>query len=47
MATDTRVSIPDPSVTLIDPRTGRLTRDGYRIISEMIQAINKLLEAMP
>lgn len=42
MATDPLIGIPDPSVVIIDPKTGRLTQDGFRLISDIIKKLNLL-----
>ena len=42
MATDPIIGIPDPSIVLIDPRTGRMTADGFRLISTIIKKLNQL-----
>ena len=42
MATDPIISIPDPSVVMIDPKTGRWTQDGYQLLALLIKKLNQL-----
>lgn len=42
MATDPIIGVPDPSVVIIDPRTGRLTADGFRLVASIIKKLNQL-----
>ena len=36
------ISMPDQSVQIIDPKTGRLTADGFRLIRDIIRKLNTL-----
>lgn len=42
MATDPIIGIPDQSVVIIDPRSGKFTQDGYRLIAQIIKKLNQL-----
>lgn len=36
------IAMPDQSVQLIDPRTGRLTADGFRLFRAILRKLNSL-----
>lgn len=37
-----QISLPDQSVAIIDPATGRLTIEGRRLLLEIIRKLNTL-----
>ena len=42
MATQPILTVPDPRTQIIDPATGLLTQEGYRMVQLIIQKLNKL-----
>jgi hypothetical protein len=42
-----KVTIPDQSVPLVDPRTGRINEHWYKQLVAIVQLLNQLEELLP
>jgi hypothetical protein len=41
------IALPQPEVPLVDPQTGKLTKDGYDFMKRLEQVVKKIRTEIP